>query len=176
MLKESEPVLICMVGISGSGKSTKAKGLSEAYGCIVVSSDEIRKQYFHNVNDTVHGKQVFEILYSKVAYALKNRRNVIADATFLTRKSRNALLSHLNGIPCKKVAYVMDTPYECCVKQNENGDRDHVVPSGVLEKQRVRLTIPEEVEGFDQVIVACCNEKESIFDLGCPNKEEIGLD
>lgn len=39
-----QPMLIMMMGLPGSGKSTKAYQLSCDYVCPVISSDEIRKE------------------------------------------------------------------------------------------------------------------------------------
>ena len=55
--------LIVMVGIQGSGKSTKAKELSVLYNAVILSSDEIRK-----TNPSWDNNKVFEYLYKERDY------------------------------------------------------------------------------------------------------------
>lgn len=55
--------LIIMCGISGSGKSTKAKELAREYNAMIVSTDEIRKIKFNEVNNQEHNGEVFRYAY-----------------------------------------------------------------------------------------------------------------
>lgn len=73
--------LIVMCGISGSGKSTKAKELASKYNALVVSTDEIRARVFKDVNDQKHNKKVFQIAYETINILIENSINVIFDAT-----------------------------------------------------------------------------------------------
>ena len=56
-------------------------------------------------------------------------------------------MEQLKNIDCTKIAYVMATSFEKCKEQNAK--RDRVVPEGVLDKQRIKFSIPLYGEGFD---------------------------
>lgn len=51
--------LFMMIGIPASGKSTIAKEISKSEDAIIVSSDDIRKE-FGNINDQSQNVKVFE--------------------------------------------------------------------------------------------------------------------
>lgn len=51
--------LYMMIGLPASGKSTIAKELSESEDAVIVSSDEIRKE-FGDINDQSQNTKVFE--------------------------------------------------------------------------------------------------------------------
>lgn len=51
--------LYMMIGLPASGKSTIAKEISESEGAVIVSSDEIRKE-FGDVNDQSQNVKVFK--------------------------------------------------------------------------------------------------------------------
>ena len=152
-----KPTLICMVGISGSGKSTKARELAETENCKIISSDEIRKQYCNGIWDQSRNYVVFKIFYSKIKYALQNGENVIADATFLTKKDRHFLLNEVRDISCNAKAYVMNKPFDQCVA--DNFSRDFSVPVSTLVKQKKKLSIPTVEEGFVSVTIDNCMEQ-----------------
>lgn len=48
-----------MIGLPASGKSTIAKGMAKSEDAVIVSSDEIRKE-FGDVNDQTQNAKVFE--------------------------------------------------------------------------------------------------------------------
>lgn len=52
-----------MCGISGSGKSTKTKELAKEYNAMIVSTDEIRKIKFNDVNNQKHNREVFKYVF-----------------------------------------------------------------------------------------------------------------
>lgn len=165
-----KPTLICMVGLSGSGKSTKAKELAETENYKIVSTDEIRKQYCRGIWDQSKNHTVFQIFYSKIKYALQNGENVIADATFLTKKERCFILKVVQDIPCVTKAYVMNKPFDQCIA--DNFDRDFSVPVSAMVKQKKKFTIPTVEEGFSSVIIENCY-KEKGKETENTNEEEI---
>lgn len=164
-----------MVGISGSGKSTKAKIIAEQiklqqvnkydeFGRTdiidIISSDAIRKELYNdieNTNDIEHNEEVFKVFNQRVRYALEHYHHVILDATNLSIKNRKSHHRIFNGVHAKfknayeKIAYVMTTPVSLC-KLNCMAREEHFVPQYVVERQMHKFEVPFYEEGFDQII------------------------
>ena len=87
-----KPILAVMVGISGSGKSTYAKGLKTALllenklPSESVSTDDIRLEITGNAEDQTQNGRVFSVARARVAAALAAGKNCIIDATSPTRR------------------------------------------------------------------------------------------
>lgn len=141
--------LIVMVGLQGSGKSTKAKEIAKSLDAVVLSSDEIRKD-----NPSLDNNKVFVYLYDQMNKYLADFKSVVIDATNITLKSRQAIFNSLRVKPDYVGAYVMNTDYlECCIRVKERNDKgvDHYVPLEVVERYRDNFQIPVVGEGFDGV-------------------------
>lgn len=126
--------LIIMCGISGSGKSTKAKELKEEYNAVIISTDDIREDIFEDIHDQEHNKEVFRIAYDEINMFIELSHNVIFDATNIKYTSIKDLkkgIKYWNDI--NKILYVMDTPINKAIKQNNV--RDKVVPTEVIIRQ-----------------------------------------
>lgn len=127
-------ILIIMCGISGSGKSTKAKELKEEYNAVIISTDDIREDIFKDIHDQEHNKEVFRIAYDEINMFIELSHNVIFDATNIKYSSIKNLkkgIKHWNDI--NKILYVMDTPIDKAIKQNNA--RDKVIPTEVIIRQ-----------------------------------------
>lgn len=95
--------LIIMCGISGSGKSTKAKELKSKYNAVIISTDDIREDIFKNIHDQEHNKEVFRIAYDEINMFIELSHNVIFDATNIKYSSIKDLKKVLNiGMMLKK--------------------------------------------------------------------------
>lgn len=126
--------LIIMCGISGSGKSTKAKELKEEYNAVIISTDDIREDIFKDIHDQEHNKEVFRIAYDEINMFIELSHNVIFDATNIKYSSIKDLkkgIKHWNDI--NKILYIIDTPIDKAIKQNNA--RDRVVPTEIIIKQ-----------------------------------------
>ena len=126
--------LIIMCGISGSGKSTKAKELKSKYNAVIISTDEIRQKVFKDVNDQKHNKEVFQIAYDEINDLLRYANNVIFDATNIKYSSIKELkknIKHWDDI--NKILYVMDTPIDKAIEQNNA--RERVILTEVIIRQ-----------------------------------------
>ena len=127
-------LLIVMCGISGSGKTTKAKELASRFNAVIVSTDEIRQRVFKDVNDQKHNREVFRIAYDEINMFIELSYNVIFDATnikFSSIKKLKKNIKHWNDI--NRMLYIMDTPIEKAIEQNNK--RDRIVPTEVIIKQ-----------------------------------------
>lgn len=126
--------LIVMCGISGSGKSTKAKELASKYNALIVSTDEIRAKVFKDINDQKHNKEVFQIAYKTINILIEQSINVIFDATNIKYSSIKELKKNIKyWDDINKILYIIDTPIDKAIKQNNA--RDRVVPTEVIIRQ-----------------------------------------
>lgn len=142
----NKPKLMLLVGLSGSGKSTIAQKLAEENpNTVIVSSNAIREELTDKVEDQTENEEVFKIFHNRIRKNLENKKNVIADATNITMKSRRAIMTKVNGLDVEKICYLIPKPYEQCKVDNKN--RLHPVPDEVLDKQIMRFQVPFKEEG-----------------------------
>ena len=92
------PVLVCLCGLQGSGKSTYANELVSSLHIKIVSSDAIRKEFPSAKNDTV-----FQIVYKRINEYLKQGFNVCLDATNTTIKARKQIFLNVNCMLNRKI-------------------------------------------------------------------------
>ena len=146
-----KPLFTMMVGLPGSGKSTKAQELAQEYNATIFSSDSLREELFGDVNHQTDNTKLFEELHKRIKDCLKSGNNAIYDATNINYKRRMAFIKELSNIPCHKLCYLIATPYEECLKRNAN--RERKVPDHVIERMYRNFHIPYDYEGWDNVHV-----------------------
>lgn len=146
-----------LIGISGSGKSTYAKQLSQEQNAIIVSSDSIRKELWGDENIQGNPLEVFNLVHKRVIENLRLGNNIICDATSLSIKDRASLLNKLTNINCFKTVIVIATPIEVCIEQDNQ--RERKVGREVIERQIRKFEIPFSGEGFDEIKIVNPTEK-----------------
>ena len=151
METSTKPVLVMMVGLPASGKSTIAYNLAMENNYIVFSSDALREELYLDINDQTHNHELFVELHKRIKTALKEGNNVIYDACNLSSKRRVAFLQELKRIPCRKECIIAATPYEQCLRNNASRDRH--VPDYVIERMYKSFDTPYHYEGFDRVSI-----------------------
>ena len=143
--------LIVMCGLPGSGKTSYAEQLALEGNYVIHSSDKIREE-LGDINDQNKNAEVFKILHQRIKNDLQNGKNVIYDATNLSRKKRVSFIRReLKGISCYKICVLMATPWECCLAQNFARERH--VPEEAMNKMYKRFQMPCVQEGFNKVII-----------------------
>lgn len=158
----NKPTLWIMCGLSGSGKSTIAAQIAnENPNTIIVSSDAIREELTGNYEAQEHNEEVFKIFHNRIRKNLENKKNVIADATNITMKSRRAIMVKVHGLNIRKVCVIIPKPFEKC--KEDNLYREHPVPEYVLDKQVRRFQIPFEEEGFDKIQILSFDDEWNKF-------------
>lgn len=143
--------LYIMVGLPGSGKSTWAKNKCDE-NSIIISSDAIRDKLYKDINNQEHNAKVFEHMRKETLDALNGTKSVYYDSTNITRKNRQSILDFIkiNHIECRKVAVIVETPYEECLKRNSIRNRH--VPEHVIKNMMERFELPLINEGFDEIL------------------------
>lgn len=147
---------IMMVGLPGSGKTTKAQEICSRYNaigesCVIFSSDEIRKDILGDENNQDSNDLVFTELHNRIVEALKNGKHTIYDATNINYKRRMEFLQKIEDIDCKKVCILMAVPFKECCQQNES--RERVVPKEVIDRMYRHFHVPYYYEGWDEICV-----------------------
>lgn len=148
----SKSNLYVLVGLPGSGKSTRAKAISEEYGCKILSSDEYRYNLYHDVNDQTHNVEVFEAMFGDMRKFISEGISVVIDATNTTLKSRRKVISALGGEKDKVdkiIAVVIAPPIEKVIAQDKQ--REFSVGEEVINKFLYSFQFPQKFEGFDEI-------------------------
>ena len=149
----NKPKLMVMCGLSASGKSTIAKEFAEKENYEIVSSDAIRAEICPGgVTDQSMNDQVFKLYHQRICGWLMVGRNVIADATNITLKSRRGIFETIKDIDCEKIAYVMTKDFDLCI-YDDLGRGEKRVSSKVIAKQLYKYQIPFYEEGFDKIVI-----------------------
>ncbi len=141
--------MIMIVGLPASGKSKVAQELSKEFNATIHSSDSLREELFGNINEVSKNNELFTELHKRIKRNLLSNKNVIYDATNISYKKRKSFIESLNKINCEKVCYLIATPYEQCLKQNQL--RERKVPDYVVEKMYKQIYIPQMYEGWDEI-------------------------
>ena len=143
------PMLIIMVGLPGSGKTTFASTYGELLNAKVHSSDDVRQRLYGDSSIQGDPKKVFKLLQKETLDTLNSGVSAIYDATNLTRWERKEILS-IRPPKTKALAVVMDTPFKLCLERNNT--RERVVPEEVMIRLQRKLEIPKITEGFVDVL------------------------
>ena len=91
-------MIIAVFGLPGSGKSYFAERLSKEIGAEYVNSDRLRKAMFPKRTYSEAEKEaVYAAMLGKMQIAIKEKRDIVMDATFHKDQRRKALLKELSG-------------------------------------------------------------------------------
>lgn len=149
-ISKDYPSFVVLIGLSASGKSSIAKQLKNK-GYIIHSSDKIREEILGDYTDQTQNNKVFAETHKRTKDSLLNGQSVVYDATNLTIKDRNSILSVIKNIKCKKIALLVVKNFEQCILDNK--DRECPVPEHVIKKQMYKFQIPFKEEGFDEILI-----------------------
>jgi len=140
-------MLVVMVGLPGSGKSTWA---TENFRHIV-SPDRIRLDEIGMAFDRAGEERVWSLARTRVREHLAAGRVVCFDATSVTTKRRAVLGRMAEGVGLPAIAVWMRVPEE--VAWERNLSRERPVPRAAFEQLAEAFQPPTTEEGFDAVVV-----------------------
>jgi len=152
------PILIMMVGIQGSGKSTIAQHIRDKISSVPVhifSSDQLREELFGSVDEQNRNNELFRELHRRIKQQLNKNSIVIYDATNVNKRKRKAFLNEINYIKCIKVcACVMTSYHECfvrCKTREEEFDPFRNIPEDIITRTYKNWQPPHWSEGWDHI-------------------------
>ena len=146
----NRPKLILLVGIPGSGKTTYANKYMQTINPLAIhlSSDLIRKELWGDESIQGDNNEVFSLMQSRAVEALNNGKDVIYDATNMTRKDRSYIISL-----CPKFvqieAHIIWAPIETCIERD--AARERTVGKAVIDKMLKRFEAPYYDEGINEI-------------------------
>lgn len=160
----TNPVLIMLCGIPGSGKTTYCTrgGIENPSSYVTISSDNIimdmaKDQYttYNLIWDKVIGEAT-ELMHNRLEEALGRGANIIWDATNLTPQVRMGKLS-LIPPSYDKIAVWFDTDLSMAILRNSQR-WGKFVPRRVLMQMAADFVPPTLAEGFDLIKLAGGNK------------------
>jgi len=158
------PIVIFLIGLPGSGKSTYIKNLLSKYpekNFKVISTDDIFEKLgkekgldYTTAFKTFKFNDIEMSYYKDLENAVKEKRNIIIDRTNVLKKDRDGVFSKLTG-DYKSIAIIFDiNPEELKqrLKKRELETGKHI-PDEVVDNMRNSYVEPSLSE-FDKIIKA----------------------
>ena len=166
-LKDNTPLMIMLIGLPGSGKSTYAKSITVSGNKPRIHSlDSLRKEFYGDEGAQGNNNELFCELHKRIKTDLIAGKDVVYDATNIKKKLRMQFLNELKNISCTPICLCMMTSYETCIMNNEN--RERKVPEEVIHRMLLNYQPPHYSEGFEDIkyIFSPLDEFDDRFDIG----------
>ena len=154
--------LIMMMGIPGSGKSSKAREIKGDNGnMLILSSDELREELYGDRQDVEHHTEVFTELHKRAKKALQDGIDVIYDATNINSKRRIGFLRQLPKGVTKELYFVNQ---DICTVYEQDRRREFSVGEDVINRMYKSLQVPYQHEKWDKITVDLGEDSEPYED------------
>ena len=142
--------IIMLIGVPASGKTTAAEKLAAEYNAAVISTDRIRAALYGNESIQGNWSDIEAILYKDIKNAIKNKKNIILDATHYKKEYRAKIIKNFARYSDIS-AYYFNYPFSVIYKRNK--ERARVVPFNVLTAmyKELRTAPPLLTEGFKSI-------------------------
>ena len=142
-------MLTVLCGLPASGKTTWR--LANGADTTVVCLDEVREELTGDAARQDFNESVMMVARGRARDALEEERDVIIDATGLTREHRATWLDLAEGADCSTRCIYFPVSIEEALERN--AARDRQVPEDAIRRMAGRLEKPAFGEGFDEVLV-----------------------
>jgi aminoglycoside phosphotransferase family enzyme/gluconate kinase len=176
---KGKPKVFVVFGISGTGKSTFAKKLSEMTLAEVISSDIVRKglagiapteHHYEPFEKGIYNKEFTEKTYRKmIALArnsLKKGRDVILDATFRERPYREEVLQKLNFA---EIYFILCSAKESIIKERfkRRAEKSEVSDARweIFLEQKKYFDTPDEIPKDRLITVDTSEDRDDIYSI-----------
>lgn len=141
-----QKILYLMCGCPGSGKSHWAKEVKDA---VIVSRDEIRFNLLKDGEDYfAHEEEVVDTFIQDLNAAIATNDVIIADATHMSEKSRNATLNKLALDDVAIIPVSFELPLNKVLKQNDFRTGRAFVPKSVVRRMHAQYIPPSNTEKY----------------------------
>ena len=145
-----------MVGAPGSGKSTYGKKMvADNPNLLRFCPDEFRAMFGTGEGDQSVSAKAFEATRNAMRDALKEGKNVLIDATNMSRKSRKDFVSIARSYFAHITAVVFLEDKSTLLERNkirgENGGRN--VPEEVIDRMLGNFEMPEFPEVNETIVI-----------------------
>jgi protein phosphatase len=153
--------LVCLIGASGSGKSTFAR--KHFLPTEILSSDYFRAMITDDEYDQASNSAVFECLHKVASARLSRGRLTVIDATSLSRESRANYISLAKEHNLFAVAIVLNPGPDACLAQNKNRQDRTPLPDRVITQHNhlMKTSLKRlSSEGFKRIF--CLNNSAEI--------------
>ena len=161
-----------MIGIPGSGKSNYAKKCLINDNTEYLSSDGIRIELY-GFEDQTHNDVVFETMKKRTLNALKDGKDVIYDATNLSKKRRSGIISEARKLGAQINAYLCCTPINIILERNITRV-ERQLPWDKLVQMIQSIEPPMYYEGFDNIYLIDGGMYNDVYDYNFLIKECSG--
>lgn len=161
-----------MIGIPGSGKSNYAKNYLVNNNTEYLSSDDIRIELY-GFEDQTHNDIVFETMRRRTLNALREGKDVIYDATNLSKKRRSGIISEAHKLDAQINAYLCCTPINIILERNITRT-ERQLPWDKLVQMIQSIEPPMYYEGFDNIYLIDGGMYNDVYDYNFLIKECFG--
>ncbi len=151
-------MIVLVLGLPGSGKSFFAKRLAERLNAEYENSDRLRKELFPKRTYSKSEKtKVYEILLNKMEEAIDTNMDLVLDATFHNKKTREPFIAKSKG----EIFFIEIQADETVTKERLKRDRPYseadIDVYGSIKRQwepveRHHLTIQSTNDNIDEML------------------------
>lgn len=140
---KGEVVMLC--GLPGTGKDTYIQQHYKDWP--IVSLDNIRRAHKISPKDTKANGKVLQIAKETMKTYLRKQQSFVFNATNIIQQLRGQWIDLFTTYGAKVKIVYLEVPYQQLIQQNSN--REHVVPTKVMEKMIGKLEVPSLSEAHE---------------------------